>query len=163
MAEDNGPAAFLGGVSGSMAASIRAQAAALTIEYESLKDYKTLVDELLSSLEKSPADPGKLADGTLPKGALGQNFTEAEALYTSYKTVHSELHKLSKGLASQIEGLGIAILTAGKGYAGVDEEARQRMAAIAKQAHDQYVRDRDPYAKQDDSPKADGKNKGGVV
>ncbi|MEU9103808.1 hypothetical protein AB0D54_05495 [Streptomyces xanthophaeus] len=141
-----------------MAASIRAQAAALTIEYESLKDYKILVDQLLTSLEKSPADPGKLADGTLPAGALGKNFTEADALYTSYKTVHSELHKLSKGLATQIEGLGIAILTAGKGYAGVDEETRQRMAAIAKQAHDQYVRDRDPYAeKQGDSPK------GGVV
>ncbi|MGW9373751.1 hypothetical protein ACWGVR_27500 [Streptomyces xanthophaeus] len=156
-------------MSGSVESSIRAQAtaqaaAALRIEYESLKDYKTLVDELLTSLEKSPANHGKLADGTLPKGALGQNFTAAETLYASYKTVHSELHKLSKGLATQIEGLGIAILTAGKGYAGVDEETRQRMAAIAQEAKADYKRDRDPYAEKqgEDGPKAEG-NKGGVV
>lgn len=166
MAADNGPSIFLGNVSGDVAASIMAQsaaqsraAAALRIEYDSLKDYKTRVDGLLRSLEKSPADHGKLADGTLPAGALGKNFPEAEALYKSYNTVHSELQKLSKGLADQIEGLGIAILSAGKGYDGVDEETKRRMVAIAKEAKEHYVRDRDPSAEK----KADGTNKGGVV
>ncbi|MFD3697223.1 hypothetical protein ACFWUZ_13910 [Streptomyces sp. NPDC058646] len=135
-----------------------ARAAALKVEYDSLKDYKVVVDGLLTSLGKSPADHGKLADGTLPAGALGKDFPEAETLFNTYKTVHSELKKLSKGLAGQIEALGIAILSAGKGYGEVDDETKRRMVAIAKTATDEYVRERDPYA-----DKADGTNKGGVV
>ncbi|MCX4693088.1 hypothetical protein [Streptomyces sp. NBC_01408] len=137
-------------------------AAALRVEYDTLKDYKILVDELLTKLEKSPADHGKLADGTLPAGALGKGFPEADALYKSYNTVHSELQKLAKGLAGQIEGLGIAILSAGNGYAGVDEETKRRMVAIAKEAKEHYVRDRDPYAEKPDSQQGNGA-KGGVV
>ncbi|MCX5607706.1 hypothetical protein OHB39_08970 [Streptomyces sp. NBC_00047] len=122
-----------------------AQAAALSVEYDTMKEYKNLVDGLLTSLEDSQADHGKLAHGTIPADALG-TFEEALDLHKAYNTVHSELQNLSKGLAGQIEALGIAILTAGKGFGGVDEETRRRMAAIAKEAHDSYVEKRDPYA-----------------
>ncbi|MFE9462111.1 hypothetical protein ACFYNW_00270 [Streptomyces virginiae] len=158
MAEDNGGVLALG-LSGDVAASIRAQAdaqaraAALRVQYESLSDYQKLVDGLLTSLQESPAHHGKLADGTLPTGALGTGFTEADKLYEAYKTVHNELQKLSKGLAGQIEALGIAVQSASGGYAEVDEETKRRMGLLAKQAHDEYVRDRDPYAeKKGDSP-----------
>ncbi|MFD3547420.1 hypothetical protein ACFWUW_17775 [Streptomyces sp. NPDC058655] len=147
MAEDNGAGLFGVGFGAGVADAIRAQAAALAVEYDSLKEYKTMVDDLLKSLEESPADHGKLADGTLPKGTLGTGFAEADALFTSYNTVHTELQKLSRGLAGQIEALGIAILSAGKGYGDVDLETQRRMVLIAKQAQEQYVPDRDPYAK----------------
>ncbi|WP_405424936.1 hypothetical protein [Streptomyces erythrochromogenes] len=166
MAEDNGGILAVG-LSGDIAASIRAQAdaqaraAALRIQYESLSDYQKLVDDLLASLQKSPAHHGKLADGALPTGALGAGFPEADNLYKAYKTVHNELQKLSKGLAVQIEALGIAVQSASGGYAEVDEETKRRMGLLAKQAHDEYVRDRDPYAKKDDIPQPNGK--GGVL
>ncbi|MFJ7587926.1 hypothetical protein ACIQZO_11160 [Streptomyces sp. NPDC097617] len=152
MAEDNGAGLFgvdiAAGVSAGIAAQAAAQgaAAALRIQYDDLKDYKNLVDGLLTKLQDSPAHHGKLADGTMPTGVLGTGFPAADKLNTSYNIVHSELQKLSKGLAVQIEALGIAVQSAGKGYSGVDEEAKRRMAALAKQAHDQYVEKRDPYA-----------------
>ncbi|WP_107047345.1 hypothetical protein [Streptomyces sp. NRRL F-2664] len=167
MAEDNG-GILASGLSGDVAASIRAQAeaqaraAALRIEYDDLKGYKALVDGLLTSLQESPAHHGKLADGTLPAGSLGTGFAEADKLYEAYKTVHSELQKLSKGLAEQIEGLGIAVQSASGGYAEVDEEQKRRMVVIAKQAHDRYIRDRDPYAdEKSDRPQPNVTN-GGV-
>ncbi|WP_411102179.1 hypothetical protein [Streptomyces sp. cmx-4-9] len=168
MAADNGPGLLGQNLTPGIADAVLAQAAALRVEYDSLKDYKVLVDDLLVSLEKSPADHGKLADGTLPQSALGTaDFTQAGTLHKSYNTVHSELQKLSKGLAGQIEALGIAIMSAGKGYDGVDEETKRRMLAIAKEAREQYVPERDPYAKKPDTtpnaPSVNGTKKGGVV
>ncbi|MBT2542510.1 hypothetical protein J7E99_17745 [Streptomyces sp. ISL-44] len=168
MAEVSGPGLLGSDLSGGLADAIRkqadaqAKAAALRIEYDSLKEYKNLVDGLLTSLGDSQADHGKLAHGTLPAGVLGTGFPEAEDLYKSYNTVHSELQKLSKGLAGQIEALGIAILTAGKGFVDVDEETQRRMAAIAKDARENYVRKRDPYAdKTPNSPSVNGGAKRG--
>ncbi|MGW6782888.1 MULTISPECIES: hypothetical protein [unclassified Streptomyces] len=154
-------------LSGDLAASIRAQAdaqakaAALQVQYEDLKGYKSLVDDLLTKLQESPAHHNKLADGTLPTGALGQGFPEADKLYGAYKTVHSELQKLSKGLAELIEAVGIAVLSAGGGYAEVDEEQKRRMVVIAKQAQDEYGRDRDPHTKgTGDNPQPNATRKG---
>ncbi|MEV0414857.1 hypothetical protein AB0I68_29590 [Streptomyces sp. NPDC050448] len=152
MAEEKAPDLFgLGGINTGMAAAIAAQAAsqaaaaALKVEYDTLTEYQTMVKDLLDDLTGSHADHKKLADDTLPAGKLGTGFPEADALFKSYGTVITELQKLSKGLAEQIEALGIAILTAGKGYGGVDEDTQRRMVAIAKQAEAQYVPARDPY------------------
>ncbi|MBT2480990.1 hypothetical protein [Streptomyces sp. ISL-94] len=154
MAEDNGAslvgaslALGLAGPMGALAGAVYgAAAAALKVQYDDLKAYQKLVDGLLTTLQDSPAHHGKLADGTLPKGALGKDFTQAEKLYNAYTTVHTELQKLSKGLAVQIEALGIAIQSAGGGYSEVDEETKRRMALLAKQAHDLYIPKLDPYA-----------------
>ncbi len=154
MADDNGAglvgASLALGLPGPMGvlagAAYGATAAALRVQYDDLKDYQKLVDSLLETLQESPADHGKLADGTLPQAALGKGFAQAEKLHKAYTTVHTELQKLSKGLAVQIEALGIAIQSAGGGYSEVDEETKRRMALLAKQAHEQYVRERDPYA-----------------
>ncbi|MER7735345.1 hypothetical protein ABTX80_31070 [Streptomyces erythrochromogenes] len=167
MAEDSGGVLAVG-LAGDVAASIRAQAdaqsraAALQVEYDDMKAYQKLVDGLLTKLQESPAHHGTLADGTMPAGVLGTGFPAAEKLNKSYTTVHSELQKLSKALAVQIEALGIAVQSAGKGYSEVDEETRRRMAVISKQARDEYIPDRDPYAeKKGDNPETTGK-KGAV-
>ncbi|MFB6618999.1 hypothetical protein ACFCV9_33050 [Streptomyces sp. NPDC056367] len=120
-------------------------AKALSVEFDSLSEYKKMVDTLLDDLTGGNADHKKLADGTLPAGKLGKDFKEAGDLFQAYDTVITELQKLSKGLAGQIEALGIAVQSAGKGYDGVDEDTRRRMAAIAKEAKEQYVPARDPW------------------
>ncbi|MFE9564479.1 hypothetical protein ACFYM0_25625 [Streptomyces sp. NPDC006487] len=119
---------------------------ALQVEYESLTDYKNRVDGLLSKLDGSPASDRQLADGTLPETSLGEGFAEAKRLFTAYSNVHGQLLALSKGLADQIEGLGIAIQTAGRGFGDVDEDTKRRMLAISKQADANYVPERDPLA-----------------
>ncbi|MFD9416312.1 hypothetical protein ACFWC9_16640 [Streptomyces goshikiensis] len=139
---------------------------ALEVEYESMTGYKKLVDELLDKLDGSEAAGKKLAHGTLPTGALGKGFPEAELLFSTYTTVHTQLQNLAEGLAMQIEALGIAVKTAGKGYGGVDEETKRRMAAIARRAREDYVPDRDPLWKQqrleEERAKADVDNTGEV-
>lgn len=119
---------------------------ALRVEYESLTAYKKRVDGLLSKLDGSPASDRHLADGTLRAGSLGEGFAEAERLFTAYTNVHTRLQALSKGLAAQIEGLGIAIQTADRGFGDVDDETKRRMLAISRQAEADYVPERDPMA-----------------
>ncbi|MEY2229688.1 hypothetical protein [Streptomyces sp. BF23-19] len=156
MADDNGAsqvaAALTLGIAGPMGAiagaAYSAATAAMRVEFDSLSEYKKMVDGLLDELTGSDADHKKLADDKLPAGKLGKGFAEVDALFKSYDTVVTELQKLSKGLAGQIEALGIAVLSAGKGYGGVDEEAKRRMVAIANQAHKEYVPERDPWVEE---------------
>ncbi|MEU9085273.1 hypothetical protein [Streptomyces sp. NPDC048357] len=163
MADDNGAGAVQAGLAlglaGPFGAFAGAAAAALQVQYDDLKSYQNLVDGLLKTLNGSDAHHGKFEDSVMPAGTLGKGFTQAEKLYKAYNTVHSELQKLSKGLAVQIEALGIAIQSAGGGYSEVDEETKRRMGLLAKQAHDQYVAKRDPYA----NKMADGTQKGGAL
>lgn len=140
--------------SSNVAAALNAQAAAqsraakLKIEYDSLTEYRKMVEDLLDELTGSNADHKKIADNTLPAAKLGTGFPEADALHKSYTTVVTELEKLSKGLAQQIEGLGIAILSAGNGYGDVDDDTKRRMLAIAQDAEKHYDPKRDPYAEE---------------
>ncbi|MEU9165923.1 hypothetical protein AB0D29_37320 [Streptomyces sp. NPDC048424] len=167
MADDNGLGAVQAGLALGLAgpmgvaagAAYAATAAALQVQYDDLKSYQNLVDGLLTTLNGSDAHHGKFDDTVMAAGTLGKGFTQAEKLYEAYKTVHSELQKLSKGLGVQIEALGIAIQSAGGGYSEVDEETKRRMGFLAKQAHDQYVAKRDPYA----DKMADGTQKGGAL
>ncbi|GGS33697.1 hypothetical protein Snoj_61230 [Streptomyces nojiriensis] len=153
MADDNGAsqvaAALTLGLAGPMGAlagaAYGAANAALRVEFDSLSEYKRMVDGLLDELTGSDADHKKLADGKLPASKLGKGFTEVDALFKSYDTVVTQLQNLSKGLAGTIEALGIAVLSAGNNYAGVDEETKRRMAAIAKEAKAAYVEERDPW------------------
>ncbi|MFD7260877.1 hypothetical protein [Streptomyces sp. NPDC059874] len=125
-----------------------ASAKALSVQFDSLSEYKNMVDVLLEDLTGSHANHEKLADNTLPAGKLGKGFPEADALFKSYDTVITELQKLSKGLAGTIEALGIAILSAGKGYGAVDDDTKRRMAALAKEAEKEYVPERDPWVEE---------------
>ncbi|MCY0931317.1 hypothetical protein OTB20_35070 [Streptomyces sp. H27-H1] len=144
MAVDYGPGVF--GLDYGVGVASPAALGALQVEYESLTDYKKRVDGLLSKLDGSPASDKKLADGTLPENSLGEGFAEAQRLFTAYSNVHTQLLALSKGLADQIEGLGIAIQTAGRGFGDVDEDTKRRMLAISEQAKADYVPERDPLA-----------------
>ncbi|MFI6005638.1 hypothetical protein ACIA98_35470 [Streptomyces sp. NPDC051366] len=165
MAEEKAPGGLAGlaGMNAGLADAIRAQAKALEVEFESMTNYKKLVDDLLKKLDGSGADEKKLAHVTLPDGALGKGFAEADALFNTYTTVHSQLQNLSKGLAGQIEALGIAIMTAGKGYGGVDEDTQARMRSIVAQAKQDYVRERDPLVKQQEDAQKGSNGQGSTA
>ncbi|WP_234319235.1 hypothetical protein [Streptomyces sp. NRRL S-237] len=153
MADDNGASqvatALTLGLAGPMGViagvAYNAATAALRIEFDSMTEYKKMVDGLLDDLTGSDADHKKLADDKLPSSKLGKGFAEVDALFKSYDTVVTELQKLSKGLAGTIEALGIAVLSAGNNYASADEETKRRMAAIARDAKAHYVEARDPW------------------
>lgn len=76
MADDNGAslvgaslALGLAGPLGAFAgAAYSAASAALRVEFDSLSEYKNMVDALLDDLTGSDADHKKLADGKLPHG-----------------------------------------------------------------------------------------------
>ncbi|MGW1886722.1 hypothetical protein [Streptomyces sp. NPDC001970] len=106
----------------------------LDVDAGELVKFKNRVDGLLSRLDASPAAPMRMADGTVPVGDLGKGFGEAETLYNVYKRVHEELQNLSKGLAGQIEALGIAVDGSRKGYEQIDDDIKRRMQRIAQQA-----------------------------
>ncbi|MFF3017443.1 DUF2563 family protein [Streptomyces sp. NPDC057939] len=137
------------GVAGGVADALTRQARALEVEYASMTGYRKLVDALLEELDGSEAADGRLAHGALARGALGGGFAEADSLFRAYSTVHTELRSLSRALAAQIEALGIAIRTAGKGYGDVDEDTRQRMRALVGQSKRDYVPDRDPRTREE--------------
>ncbi|MGN9794063.1 hypothetical protein ACWGH4_01685 [Streptomyces sp. NPDC054847] len=106
----------------------------LDVDAGELAAFKGRVDKLLLRLEGSPAAPGKLADGEIPEGDMGTGFSEAKALFGIYQRVHAELKNLSKGLAGQIEGLGIAVDGSSKGYQNIDDDIKERMRRISADA-----------------------------
>ncbi|MBW5486283.1 hypothetical protein [Streptomyces bambusae] len=144
---------------------IAAQAPALFVEHESMVKYKQRVDALLEQLKDSKADSGKIADGTLGKGDLGKGFAEADNLYAAYNKVRSELENLSKGLANQIEALGIAIMASRVGYENIDDEVKMRMRAIHADAQKHYDPKRDPQHKENaaQQPQAQGQGNGSTA
>ncbi|QIY99456.1 hypothetical protein HEP87_43035 [Streptomyces sp. S1D4-11] len=134
-------AAALEAAAGAMAASgigpVTAAAVGMTqalrVEGETLTIFKKRVDALLTQLDKSKAAPHRIADGALPAGRLG-NFDEADAVHAAYTRVHSQLEKLSKMLALQIEGLVVTVDASKAGYHDLDDDVRDRLSRIRTEA-----------------------------
>ncbi|MFI9624961.1 hypothetical protein [Streptomyces sp. NPDC052042] len=119
---------------------VQAAAGDLVTELSSFTKFRERIEEILRDLKASPAGPGKVGEDLASRahfgGAAGE-WAEADGLYKSYSTVIEELERLSKLLSDSIEGLSIAVLAAHKGYENIDEDIRERMAAIKQdmQAH----------------------------
>ncbi|MCM2392275.1 hypothetical protein [Streptomyces albipurpureus] len=112
----------------------------LDVDADELVKFKDRVDNLLVKLESSPAAPNRMNEGAVPAGDLGVGFSEATALHGIYQKVHAELQNLSKGLAGQIEGLSIAVQGSTKGYQNIEEDIKERMRTISKDAREAYDR-----------------------
>lgn len=106
----------------------------LRVEAETLTAFKKRVNDLLTRLEKSKAAPKRIADGALPSGRLG-NFDEAETLHSAYTQVHSQLERLSKMLALQIEGLMVTVDASKTNYHNLDDDVRDRLHRIRVEAN----------------------------
>ncbi|MEU3185946.1 hypothetical protein ABZ707_17345 [Streptomyces sp. NPDC006923] len=121
----------------------------LDVDASELIKFKNRVDGLLTKLDNSAAAPTRLADGAVPEGDLGTNFSEATVLHSAHVRVHQELRNLSKGLAGQIEALGIAVDGSRKGYENIDDDIKRRMQRISHDAQRDWERraaeDREKY------------------
>ncbi|MFS4094557.1 hypothetical protein [Streptomyces sp. AF1A] len=118
---------------GSIAGVGAVMAQELRVEAETLTTFKNRVNDLLTRLEKSKAAPHRIADGTLPSGRLG-DFDEAHALHGAYNQVHSQLERLSKMLALQIEGLMVTVDASKSNYHNLDADVRERLHRIRVEA-----------------------------
>ncbi|MFJ9818114.1 S8 family serine peptidase [Streptomyces sp. NPDC101151] len=105
----------------------------LRVEAETLTAFKNRVNDLLIRLEKSKAAPHRIADGTLPTGRLG-NCDEADVLHGTYNQVHSQLERLSKVLALQIEGLMVTVDASKSNYHNLDADVRDRLHRLRVEA-----------------------------
>ncbi|MFI1365749.1 hypothetical protein [Streptomyces griseochromogenes] len=110
-----------------------AMARELRVEAETLTAFKNRVNDLLTRLEKSKAAPNRIADGALPTGQLG-NFDEADALHSAYTQVHSQLERLSRMLALQIEGLMVTVDASKTNYHNLEDDVRDRLHRIRVEA-----------------------------
>ncbi|MER7199363.1 hypothetical protein [Streptomyces sp. CB01635] len=151
MAEDTGDggggspwASF--GILGAVGAA-QAAVGDIVTELESFTKFQQRVDQLIKDLKGSDAGPQKIGQEPLSRHQFGggaAGWGAADGLFTSYQTVLTELEKLSKVLSDSIEGMGIAVLASHKGYANIDVDIRDRMAAISAETKDHYGGDYDP-------------------
>ncbi|MFF3750004.1 hypothetical protein ACFYYH_05990 [Streptomyces sp. NPDC002018] len=112
----------------------------LNVDAAELIKFKNRVDGLLTKLDNSSAAPTEMAGGTVARADLGTGFGEADELYGVYRTVHTELQNLSKGLAGQIEALGIAVDGSRRGYENIDDDIKRRMQRISQDAQRNWER-----------------------
>ncbi|MFC9495043.1 hypothetical protein [Streptomyces sp. NPDC056982] len=166
MAEDKGDggggspwASF--GILGAVGAAQAAVGEVVT-ELESFTKFQQRVDQLIKDLKGSDAGPQKIGQEPLNRHQFGggaAGWGAADGLFTSYQTVLTELEKLSKVLSDSIEGMGIAVLASHKGYANIDVDIRDRMAAISAETKDHYGGEYDPEKSRlwhhGEGPKAD--------
>ncbi|MCQ8770600.1 hypothetical protein [Streptomyces telluris] len=118
----------------------------LAAELATLKKFKGRVDELLRTLDESDGAPGRVAETGLTQAHLGVNFHAAEALYSVYRDVHTDLVTLAQLLNDQIQALSSAVLDAHSGYAHTDAEEREKLWAIHQRMQRQYDPKLDPDA-----------------
>ncbi|MEU8521477.1 hypothetical protein [Streptomyces sp. NBC_01216] len=107
-------------------------------DYESIADFKTRIDDLITKLNESPAGARNVAAEPVARtqfGGGGELWREASSVFGSYGTVLAKLKELSGILGDCLEGMGIAVVAASDGFAQVDEENRRRMAAIFARTH----------------------------
>ena len=104
-----------------------------------LQSFRTRIEQLLSELDASPADPKRLADSRVGAEAYGQGFAAATELHASYGRVRGRLEALSRTFGDTIESMGIAIQIADRGYADVDEDLKRRFAELQRRARAQYA------------------------
>ncbi|MGW7362988.1 hypothetical protein ACWGI8_06045 [Streptomyces sp. NPDC054841] len=110
----------------------------LEVEGVTLQSFRSRMEVLLSELEKSPAEHRKLGDNKITADSYGQGFGAADALSKAYEQVRAKLEELSRTFGETIEGMGIAVHVAEKGYTGVDLEERERFQQIQKRAQERY-------------------------
>ncbi|WP_338897810.1 hypothetical protein WBG99_21275 [Streptomyces sp. TG1A-60] len=119
----------------------------LVTELSSITAFQKRVDQLISDLKESDAGPGRVGQEQLVRTRFGGGngeWAEAAGLFTAYETVITELENLSKLLSDSMEGMGIAVLAAHKGYQNIDLDIRDRMAAISAETTEHYGGAYDP-------------------
>jgi len=124
--------------SGGVAAGMGAVAGAMAVELETLKGFRSKIDDLIRELSNSEADPTKIDEERIPAHAFGTGFGEATALHHAYHQVHEQLATLSRLLSGQIQALSTAVDGASHGYHNVDLEAQRHMWQVQQDLQRHY-------------------------
>ncbi|MEV7102808.1 hypothetical protein [Streptomyces atroolivaceus] len=130
-----------------MGVTTAAAAVELATELTSFKKFRNRIDEILVALKESPADAAQLGQDPMKRAQFGggdNHWAEAASLFTSYRTVITELETLSRTLSDSIEGMSIAVLASHNGYENLDIDIRRRMLEISDEAKKQYGGEYDP-------------------
>lgn len=106
-----------------------------------LQTFRTRMQELVKDLNSSPAEHRKIGEQKVTAASYGTGFASATELHAAYEKVRARLEELTKIFGDTIEGMGIRAHIADKGYSAVDQEERDRFAAIQKRTE----ADRDKY------------------
>ncbi|GAB2703150.1 hypothetical protein [Kitasatospora kifunensis] len=111
----------------------------LSLEMETLTEFKKRVDAMLTSLDGSDASQPKIAQQSLDLTHFGSGVPQSGALYGAYNVVHTNLQTLSTALSNQIEAMSIAINISINGYQNVDDAQRETLWKIHNQTDAQYT------------------------
>ncbi|MEV7025510.1 hypothetical protein [Kitasatospora sp. NPDC093558] len=105
------------------------------VELDTLTAFANKMEALLQAMEGSAAAPGKLqeqklAGKALISGAYSEHVVEAVALTTAYDKVHTQLVKLHKDFASQIEAMKLAVAKTAGSYASNEQATADAHKAV---------------------------------
>ncbi|MEU4266874.1 hypothetical protein [Streptomyces sp. NPDC026092] len=103
-----------------------------------LQSFYSRMQKLLEELKGSPAEHTKIGEQKVTAASYGTGFAAATELHSAYEKVRTRLEELTRTFGETIEGMGLAATIADKGYAGVDEEERERYAQIRKRTKEEY-------------------------
>ncbi|MFF5974785.1 hypothetical protein ACFY7C_25025 [Streptomyces sp. NPDC012769] len=103
-----------------------------------LQTFQSRMQKLVDDLKGSPAEHKKIGEQKVTAASYGTGFAAATELHGAYEKVRTRLEELTKIFGETIEAMGIRAQIADKGYAGVDEEERQRFAEIQKATKEHY-------------------------
>ncbi|MEU9999590.1 hypothetical protein [Streptomyces sp. NPDC050848] len=103
-----------------------------------LQSFYARMQKLVEELKGSPAEHTKIGEQKVTAASYGTGFTAATELHSAYEKVRTRLEELTRTFGETIEGMGLAATIADKGYTGVDEEERERYAAIRKRTKEEY-------------------------
>ncbi|MFE5619004.1 hypothetical protein [Streptomyces sp. NPDC056470] len=123
-----------------------------------LQSFYSRMQKLVEELKGSPAEHTKIGEQKVTAASYGTGFAAATELHSAYEKVRTRLEELTRTFGETIEGMGLAATIADKGYTGVDEEERQRYAAIQKRTQQEY-RERHGEGGQGGQGAGDGKDK----
>ncbi|MGW7434320.1 hypothetical protein ACWGIN_32915 [Streptomyces sp. NPDC054861] len=131
-----------------------------------LQSFYTRMQKLVEELKGSPAEHKKIGEQKVTAASYGTGFAAATELHTSYEKVRTRLEELTRTFGETLEAMGIAANIADKGYTGVDEEERERYAAIQKRHQDEYEKrngtDGQAGGQGDDKPQQPAKDASGT-
>ncbi|NGO71629.1 hypothetical protein [Streptomyces boncukensis] len=111
-----------------------------------LKSLKKRIDGVLEQLDKSAGGKARVSARRVPRGSFsGQNvaFSEADDLFRKYNEVHATLTALSQALSAQIDGVGLAVKAADRGYDALEADEQRRYATLQRRTEELMRRVKD--------------------
>ena len=115
-----------------------ADAQQMSVEVETLKQFRAKVDGLLHDLDAGPASTREIAGQHLASAHFGDGFTEVGTLSEAYATAHGKLQELSTALSQQIEAMSITVDYVQNGYTGVEESQVEALWRIHDRTQTAY-------------------------